>query len=86
MFTTYILYSKELAKFYIGFTGDDMSERLYQHLSHHKGFTSKAKDWEVVYTETFEMKKDAMGRERQLKGWKSNTRLKELIKRSSSTE
>ena len=81
MYTTYILYSRSLSKFYIGFTGDDVNIRLAKHLADHKGFTGKAKDWEIVYTEIFEAKISAMKREKQLKGWKSNIRLKELITR-----
>ncbi|MCB9297915.1 MAG: GIY-YIG nuclease family protein [Lewinellaceae bacterium] len=44
---------------------------LRRHLSNHKGFTGKAKDWEVVYTESFVSKEEAYGREREIKGKKS---------------
>ena len=83
MFTTYILYSKTLDKFYIGFTGENIHARLSKHLSNHKGFTGKAKDWELVYQEIFNTKHESMLREKQLKGWKSNVRIRELIARSS---
>ena len=84
MFTMYILYSQSLAKFYIGFTGDSIEDRLAKHLSNHRGFTGKAKDWKVVYTEIFSTKAEAMKGESQIKGWKSNVRIKELIARSST--
>jgi putative endonuclease len=84
MFTTYILFSKTLQKFYIGFTAGDMNERLYKHLSNHTGFTAKAKDWVVVYTENFPTKNEALAKEKQLKNWKSNKRVKELILRSTN--
>ena len=84
MFTTYILFSKTLNKFYIGFTGDAIESRLSKHLVNHKGFTGKAKDWELVYKELFDTKQEAMQREKQIKGWKSNIRIKELISRSST--
>ncbi len=84
MFTTYILHSKLLDKFYIGYTGDDLQVRLVKHLANHKGFTAKAKDWTIVHTEIFTSKKEAMQREKQLKGWKNITRIKELIDRSSA--
>ena len=83
MFTTYILFSKTLNKFYIGFTGEDIQSRLSKHLGNHSGFTGKAKDWELVYQELYNTKQEAMIRENQLKGWKSNIRIKELIARSS---
>jgi putative endonuclease len=53
-------------KFYIGFTADDLNERLRKHNSHHKGFTGKATDWNVVYTEIFSLKSDAMKREKRI--------------------
>lgn len=84
MFTTYILHSKQLNKFYIGFTSEDIQARLNKHLANHKGFTAKAKDWQIVYTEMFAEKSAALQREKQLKGWKSNTRINELIARSST--
>ena len=56
MFFCYILYSKILDQYYIGHTGEDLEERLRKHLSNHKGFTAKVKDWTIVYYETFEEK------------------------------
>ena len=44
MATTYILYSNEIDKYYIGSTNSDLKERLKKHLSNHKGFTAKTKD------------------------------------------
>ncbi len=84
MFTTYILHSKILNKYYIGYTSNGVEIRVQKHLSNHKGFTAKAKDWQLVYTEVFETKEKAMQREKQLKAWKSNLRISELIKRSST--
>jgi putative endonuclease len=84
MFIVYILFSPSFNRYYIGFTGDTMTERLAKHLSNHNGFTSKAKDWVVVYTETYTSKSEAMQREKQLKSWKSHQRIMQLIKRSST--
>ena len=78
-FTTYILFSESLDAYYIGFTGDMMSTRLAKHLSRHKGFTAKARDWKIVYSEVYNSKSEAMQREKQLKGWKSKKRIRELI-------
>ena len=65
--TFYILHSKFLDKFYIGHTTEAVEERLRKHLSDHTGFTSKAKDWQVVYTETFASKELAYRRELEAK-------------------
>jgi integrase len=47
--------------------------------SSHKGFTGKAKDWIIVYTEDFQSKEEAYQRERQIKCWKNRVRLENLI-------
>jgi putative endonuclease len=47
----YILYSEILDKYYIGSTEGPIEYRLKKHLSDHKGFTGKIKDWKVVYSE-----------------------------------
>ena len=52
-YTFYILYSSSLDRYYIGHTGEDVEERLRKHLTHHKGYTSKAQDWQIVYTEKY---------------------------------
>jgi putative endonuclease len=78
----YILYSSALDKYYVGHTIEPIEERLRKHLSDHDGFTSKAKDWALVYTEKFFCKEDAYRREREVKKWKSRTRIEKLIKGS----
>lgn len=78
MYYTYILYSKDLDKFYVGHTGEDLEERLRKHLSNHDGFTAKAKDWVIVYSENFITKEEAYRREREIKSWKSKSRIQKL--------
>jgi putative endonuclease len=41
---------------YIGFTGDEIQERLRKHNSNHQGFTGKVADWKIFYTESFPQK------------------------------
>ena len=76
---TYILHSESLDKFYIGHTCENLNERLRKHLSNHKGFTSKIKDWKIVYFETLENKSLAYKRELEIKSWKSKTKIKKLL-------
>ena len=78
-YTVYILHSSSLNKFYVGHTGDDLGQRIRRHLSDHKGYTGKAKDWSLVYSEIFEEKVAAGRREREIKGWKSSAKIKGLI-------
>lgn len=77
-FTTYIIYSKTLDKYYIGFTADIVS-RLQRHNQKGKGFTGKENDWQLVYKEEFTSKAEAYLREREIKKWKSRKKIIELI-------
>jgi putative endonuclease len=58
-------FSKSLNKYYVGHSCEILQERLRKHLSDHKGFTSKVKDWIIVYSEIFDSKNDAYKRERK---------------------
>ncbi|GAB1346639.1 GIY-YIG nuclease family protein [Cloacibacterium normanense] len=80
---TYILYSESLDKFYIGHTCESLDERLRKHLSAHKGYTSKVKDWKIIYSEIFENKSDAYKKELEIKSWKSKTKIKKINRKFS---
>lgn len=60
----------------------ELHERLRRHLSCHKGFTAKAKDWKVNYFECFEEKTEALAREKTIKNWKSKLKIIELIEKA----
>ena len=74
----YILYSMKLDRYYVGATGNLVS-RIENHLLNHSGFTAKAKDWELKYSEAFDEKPEAFARERQIKKWKSRKMIERLI-------
>ena len=57
----------------------DIEERLKKHNTNHKGFTGKAGDWIVVYSESFTTKQLTFAREREIKAWKSRKRIEKLI-------
>jgi putative endonuclease len=78
-FTVYILYSEVLDKYYIGFTGDHLEERLRKHNSEHVGFTGTSNDWKIVYTEEYLEKSMAMQREKTIKSWKSRKLVEKMI-------
>jgi putative endonuclease len=84
-YSTYILYSSTADKFYIGFTGEETIERLRKHNSNHSGFTGKFNDWQIMHHETFETKKVAMRREKEIKGWKSRNKIISLINSSAGS-
>ena len=78
-YKVYILFSAILNKYYVGYTGDDLNERLRKHNSNHKGFTGKTGDWKIVYQEYFQLKSDASNREIEIKKWKSRKKIENLI-------
>ncbi|MBU0963539.1 GIY-YIG nuclease family protein [Patescibacteria group bacterium] len=78
MYYIYIIFSKKLNKKYIGFT-NNVNRRLEQHKSGKSKFTSKAKDWNLIYYEAFLTKKDAYSEEKFLKSGKGRERLKFLL-------
>ena len=67
MFVTYVLYSSNHDKIYIGYTSD-LIDRYHSHNEFStKGYTIKFRPWQVVYVEFFESKLEAMKREKELK-------------------
>jgi putative endonuclease len=87
MFHFYILFSPTLNKFYLGSTGDELTERIRKHNSNHKGFTGGLGDWELKYSESYGTKIEAMSREKQVKAWKSRRLIEKLIaNRSAGSE
>ncbi|QAA81749.1 GIY-YIG nuclease family protein [Aequorivita sp. H23M31] len=78
MYYLYILYSEHLDRYYIGST-EDISVRLKEHLWNHEGFTARAKDWEIRYSENFLTRSEALAREQQIKKWKSRKLIEKLI-------
>ena len=82
-FLVYILFSKELNKYYVGFTSEEITERLRKHNSNHKGFTGNVGDWEIKRLELFEKKDKAISREKEIKKWKSRKLIEKLISEDS---
>ena len=81
----YILYSASLDKYYLGHTSD-LFDRIQKHNTIHKGFTGKANDWKLVYSETYPNKSEAYQRERQIKNWKNRTRIESLIDKNTTSD
>ncbi len=79
MFTVYILYSQRIDKHYIGYSSN-LQDRILKHNRSSKGFTASGKPWTLVYSEVYNDKKSAMGREIQLKKWKNRKLIETLIK------
>jgi len=76
---SYIIYSKQLDRYYVGATKDDLSQRVRRHNTKHKGYTGKASDWSLVHAEPWHSLELALQREQEIKGWKSRKRIERLI-------
>ncbi|MCB9224198.1 MAG: GIY-YIG nuclease family protein [Crocinitomicaceae bacterium] len=79
-FHLYILYSTSIDHYYIGYTGDNINERIKKHNSNHKGYTGKTDDWNLVYKECYNSKSEAIQREKEIKSWKSRKMIEKLVK------
>ena len=67
MYIVYVLHSATYNKIYIGYTSD-LKDRFKSHNElATKGWTIRFRPWEIIHTENFDSKSDAMKREKQLK-------------------
>ena len=76
---TYILYSHEIDRYYIGSTSSALEDRLRRHLSDHKGYTGRTKDWVCVWSMYYDAITDARAMEAKIKRRKSRAYIQELI-------
>jgi putative endonuclease len=85
MFIVYVLYSPAFDKRYIGFTSD-VEKRLASHnFLATKGYTIRYRPWNLVHTETFDTKSDAMRREKELKSARGRAFIRELLTKNIDT-
>ena len=78
MYTLYILHSKSLGRYYIGYT-NDLIRRISEHNRIKGKFTDAGIPWILVYSESFASKKEAVYREKYIKSRKSKKFIIELI-------
>src|SRR5690606_24692067 len=79
MYHVYVLYSPASGKSYIGFT-NDIERRIFEHnVSESQGFTLRYRPWQIIHTESFEVKSDAMKREKYLKSGQGREIIKKII-------
>ena len=78
MFYIYILYSKRLDKFYVGST-NNIERRLEDHNRGKTAFTKQGMPWKIKYSETFNIRAEAVHREQYIKKQKSRIFIEKLI-------
>ncbi len=74
----YILKSTIVDKYYTGISKNPQ-KRLKYHNTIEKGFTSRYRPWEIVFTKKFKTKAEAISAEKKVKGWKSKIMIEKLI-------
>ena len=77
----YILQSLKDGRYYIGST-QDISSRLERHNEGRSKATKTRGPWQVVYTEEFETRAEAVRRESEIKSKKSRTYIDNLVRAS----
>ncbi|HCW09351.1 MAG TPA: excinuclease ABC subunit C [Cytophagales bacterium] len=80
MFYVYILYSEQADRYYVGQTYN-LDTRLKSHLSGISGYTSMTDDWQLVYSEEFATRNEAIKRENEIKRKKSRKYIEWLIQK-----
>lgn len=70
MYWVYILYSKDLDKYYTGQTSE-ISNRIQSHLDEKSFYTSRAHDWELVFAQEMANRTEALTLEKKIKHAKS---------------
>lgn len=78
MFFVYVLQSETTGKYYIGQT-NNLEQRLLRHNIHPDSYTQNRGPWKVLYSEAYETRAEAMGREKEIKSYKGGNAFKGLI-------
>ena len=78
-FFVYIIYSKSIDKYYIGYTRD-LTLRVFRHNDGWSRSTKAGIPWILVYYEEFETKSEAIKRENYIKKMKSREYIENLIR------
>lgn len=86
MHTVYVLQNQNDKSWYIGQT-DNLKQRLVRHNRGYGARTTKVKEgaWKLMYAEAYCDKRDALGRERFLKGGSGRKYLQKQLKHYLST-
>jgi putative endonuclease len=81
VFHVYILESQATTRYYIGQT-QDLDERLAYHNANYSKSLKNHGPWQLVYTEKYATRAEAVRRERQIKSWKDRKMIQQLLSAS----
>ena len=79
----YIMSNKNATTYYIGVT-NNLERRVKEHKNNLSEFTSRYKLHYLVYFEQFDNIENAICREKQLKGWKRNWKIKLIQEKNNN--
>mgnify|MGYP003596661113 CR=1 FL=1 len=80
MYVVYILFSPSFRKHYTGHT-DDLNRRLNEHnVTSEVGYTKRYRPWELLHSEQFETRSEAILREKFFKTGVGRDLIKKMIK------
>ncbi|MCK9425518.1 MAG: GIY-YIG nuclease family protein [Ignavibacteriaceae bacterium] len=74
----YILKSQSAEKYYTGISANP-ELRLSYHNTTEKGFTSRYRPWEIVFTKEYPSKEIAHQAELKIKNWKNRSMIERVI-------
>jgi len=80
-FSVYIVRSQTTGRFYVGHTAN-LTKRVREHNNNRTKSIRHRGPWELVYTEEFPTRAEAMQRERQIKQMKSHQWIEQLVRAS----
>ena len=80
MFTVYVLRSQSSGRLYTGQT-DDLTRRFEEHQQGMARYTGARGPWEIVHTEDYPTRAEAMAREKYLKSGQGRSWFKEVLER-----
>ncbi|NND16799.1 MAG: GIY-YIG nuclease family protein [Eudoraea sp.] len=78
-YSTYVLYSRIIKKFYVGYTGN-LPKRMEQYNMGQAGFTSVGAPWKVIWFKEFNSKLEAINLEQKLKNLTRRRKVKFMLK------
>jgi putative endonuclease len=81
MYALYILRSTSTGRFYIGQT-QDVEERLQYHNAGYSKALKNRGPWQLIYSEQYATRAEAMSRERQIKSWTDRKLIEQLVRAS----
>ena len=78
MYTTYVLYSQNFDRIYIGLT-NNLERRFKEHNAERNKSTKAYCPWEIVHTEKFETRIEARKREKYLKSYRGRKYIRDTV-------